>query len=71
MKAICKVKTEQLGKLYDDLYGVAVVVKLEPEQIWAVTKSHGYYYAKRGTTKLRLTPTAFNKLFEIKEAQND
>ncbi len=68
MKAVCKLKTEQFAQLFDVLYGVSVGVKLEVGQIWRVTKTGGYYYAKRGTCKLRLTQSAFNKLFDIEEA---
>jgi hypothetical protein len=71
VKAICKVKTEQIAPCYDVMYGAAVVVKLEPSQVWRVAKHSHYYYAKRGTCTLRLTRNALDKLFEIEEAHND
>lgn len=71
MKAVCKANTVQLGHLYGDYYGVSAIVNLMPDQVWRITKTGGYYYAKRGTSKLRLTPRAFNKLFEIVEGEND
>lgn len=72
MKAICKVRATETAQIFGDMYGVSAIVSLVPEQKWYVQKSNGYYYVWRnGGIKLRLTPTAFNKLFKIEEAQND
>ena len=71
MRATPKVRITETAQMFGNFYGASAIINLSPEQIWRVTKTGGYYYAKRGTCKLRLTPTAFNKLFEIEEAQND
>lgn len=54
---------------YGDLYGVAVSIDLHPDQKWrVVSKSNSYIFLRRkGGVTLRLTPTAFDRLFEFIE----
>ena len=53
---------------YGDFNGVLVDVEIIPEQKWKVRTAGGYIYlSRKGGATLRLTPTAFNRLFILSE----
>lgn len=53
---------------YGEFNGVTVDVEIKPDQKWKVRSANGYIFlTRKGGTTLRLTPAAFNRLFELKE----
>lgn len=54
---------------YGDMFGMTVEVTLRKEQKWNAKRSNGYWWlTRKGTgTRLRLTDTAIEKLFEEAE----
>lgn len=53
---------------YGEFNGVTLDVEIKPDQKWKAKCINGYFHlTRKGGTKLRLTPAAFHRLFELKE----
>ena len=53
---------------YGEFNGVTVDVEINPDQKWKARYAEGYFHlTRKGGTKLRLTPAAFHRLFELRE----
>lgn len=53
---------------YADFNGVTFDVELTPDQKWKVRTAEGYFWlSRKGGMKLRLTPVAFHRLFDLEE----
>lgn len=53
---------------YGEFNGVTFDVEVTPDQKWKVRTAEGYFHlARKGGMKLRLTPAAFHRLFELME----
>lgn len=72
MKVRPKRIIKETAQCFGDMYGASAVIDLYPNQIWYAEKNHAYYYVhRRGAIQLRLTPTAFKRIFEFVEKRAD
>ena len=68
MIAVCKKKATEHAQVFGDMYGVHITINLIPNQKWHVKKDGKYFHVwKQNSVKLRLTESAFNRLFEIEQ----
>lgn len=63
--AIPRNKITEDCQAFRGFYGVMITLHLDTNQKWTITNSTGaYYHLSRKGQKLRLTYSAFNRLFE-------
>ena len=67
LNARAKVPCDMRIYAYGDFSGVTVDLAITPDQKWKARFDGGYVHlTRKGSVSLRLTPAAFNRLFDLR-----